>query len=305
MPQQRDAWRRIVDFVHAQSAAKFCLQIGHSGRKGSTQLGWERMDYPLAAGNWPLLAPSALPYMAGVSQVPRAMTRADMDAVREEFVRIRAARPAKRASTCWSCTWPTATCSAAFCRRSRIAVRMNTAATSPRGCDFPWKSSAPCARCGRAQRPLSARISACDWAQGGLSEEDLLAIAAALKQAGADVLDVSTGQTVADQQPVYGRMWQTPFADKVRNEIGIPDHCGGQYIRGGSCEFHHRGGPGGSMRTGAAAFVESRLDAERRGGTADSASSAGPIPISRASPSSSEISSARPRHCRRPRLSLA
>ena len=91
--EQRDAWRRIVDFVHGQSAAKFCLQIGHSGRKGSTQLGWERMDYPLAAGNWPLLAPSALPYMAGISQVPRAMTRADMDTVREEFVRYRAARP--------------------------------------------------------------------------------------------------------------------------------------------------------------------------------------------------------------------
>jgi anthraniloyl-CoA monooxygenase len=219
--EQRDAWRRIVDFVHGQSAAKFCLQIGHSGRKGSTQLGWERMDFPLAAGNWPLLAPSALPYMAGVSQVPRAMTRADMDAVREEFVRsaqlgLEAGFDMLELHLAHGYLLGSFLSPLTNRRQDEyggdIAARLR----------FPLEVFCAVRAVWPRPQPLSARISACDWVQGGLSEKDLLAIAGALKQAGADVLDVSTGQTVADQQPLYGRMWQTPFADKVRNEIGIP-----------------------------------------------------------------------------------
>jgi len=218
---QRDAWRRIVEFVHAESSAKFCLQIGHSGRKGSTQLGWERMDYPLSADNWPLLAPSALPYMAGVSQTPRAMTRSDMDAVREEFVR--SARFALDADF----DMLELHLAHGYLLGSFLSPLTNQRQDHYGGdvaarLRFPLEVFSAVRAVWPRQRPLSARLSACDWADGGLSEGDLLAIAAALKRAGADVLDVSTGQTVPDQRPVYGRMWQTPFADKVRNEIGIP-----------------------------------------------------------------------------------
>jgi anthraniloyl-CoA monooxygenase len=218
---QREAWRRIVDFVHAHSATMFCLQIGHSGRKGSTQLGWERMDYPLTTGNWPLLAPSALPYMTGVSQVPQAMSRADMDAIRDEFVRsaqlgLEAGFDMLELHLAHGYLLGSFLSPLTNRRQDEyggdIAARLR----------FPLEVFCAVRAVWPRQRPLSARISACDWAQGGLSEKDLLIIADALKQAGADVLDVSTGQTVADQQPVYGRMWQTPFSDKVRNEIGIP-----------------------------------------------------------------------------------
>ncbi|HEV7610898.1 MAG TPA: bifunctional salicylyl-CoA 5-hydroxylase/oxidoreductase [Steroidobacteraceae bacterium] len=218
---QRDAWRRIVEFVHVHATSMFCLQIGHSGRKGSTQLGWERMDYPLAADNWPLLAPSALPYMPGVSQIPRAMTRADMDAVRDDFVRsaglgLEAGFDMLELHLAHGYLLGSFLSPLTNQRQDRygggVADRLR----------FPLEVFSAVRAAWPSQRPLSARISACDWAQGGLSEGDLLVIAGALKQAGADVLDVSTGQTVAEQQPVYGRMWQTPFADRVRNEVGIP-----------------------------------------------------------------------------------
>jgi anthraniloyl-CoA monooxygenase len=217
---QRDAWRRIVEFVHAESAAKICLQIGHSGRKGSTQLGWERIDYPLPADNWPLLAPSALPYMPGISQTPRAMTRADMDAVRDEFVR--SARFALDAGF----DMLELHFAHGYLLGSFLSPLTNQRQDQYGGdvaarLRFPLEVFSAVRSVWPAVRPLSARISACDWAPGGLSDGDLLAIARALKEAGADVLDVSSGQTVVDQQPVYGRMWQTPFADRVRNEIGI------------------------------------------------------------------------------------
>jgi anthraniloyl-CoA monooxygenase len=218
---QRDAWRRIVDFVHAEAAAKFCLQLGHSGRKGSTQLGWERMDYPLAADNWPLLAPSPLPYFPGVSQTPRAMNRADMDEVRDDFVRS-ARRGLEAGFDMLELHMAHGYLLASFLspltnRRDDeyggdIAGRLR----------FPLEVFAAVRAVWPAERPLSARISATDWAHGGLSEDDLLITARALKLAGADVLDVSSGQTVPDQRPVYGRMWQTPFSDRIRNEVGIP-----------------------------------------------------------------------------------
>ncbi len=218
---QRDAWRRIVEFVHTHSAAKFCLQIGHSGRKGSTQLGWERMDYPLAEGNWPLLAPSAIPYLAGISQIPRAMTRADMDAVRDDFVKS-AQLGLDAGFDMLELHFAHGYLLGSFLSPLTNQRRDEFGGEVAARLRFPLEVFRAVRAVWPRERPLSARISACDWAQGGLSEEDLLAIGRALKQAGADVLDVSTGQTVADQQPVYGRMWQTPFADKVRNEISIP-----------------------------------------------------------------------------------
>jgi anthraniloyl-CoA monooxygenase len=218
---QRDAWRRIVEFVHTQSIAKFCLQIGHSGRKGSTQLGWQRMDHPLESDNWPLLAPSPVPYLAGISQIPHEMTRADMHLVRGEFVR--SARYALEAGfdmleLHMAHGYLLGSFLSPLTNRRQDQYGGDAAARLR----FPLEVFSAVRAVWPAERPLSARLSATDWAEGGLSQEDLLLVARALKQAGADILDVSTGQTVAEQRPLYGRMWQTPFADKIRNEIGIP-----------------------------------------------------------------------------------
>jgi anthraniloyl-CoA monooxygenase len=216
---QRDGWRRIVDFVHAQSSAKICLQIGHSGRKGSTQLGWQRSDHPLTDGNWPLIAPSPLPYLPDVSQVPREMTAADMQTVRDQFVKsaqlgLEAGFDMLEVHLAHG--YLLGSFLSPLTNRRRDGYGGDVAARLR----FPLEVFAA-VRAAWPGRPLSARISACDWAEGGLSEEDLMTIARALQRAGADLIDVSTGQTVPQQRPVYGRMWQTPFADKVRNEIGI------------------------------------------------------------------------------------
>ena len=217
---QREAWRRIVQFVHAQTPAKMCLQLGHSGRKGSTQLGWERMDHPLPEGNWPLLAASALPYLPGVSATPKAMNRADMDTVREQFVHA-ASLGAEAGFDMLELHM-----AHGYLRASFLSPLTNHRDDEYGGdiagrLRFPLEVLAAVRAVWPAERPIAVRISATDWAQGGLSDADLLAIARALKHAGADLIDVSSGQTVPWQEPVYGRMWQTPFADEVRNEIGI------------------------------------------------------------------------------------
>ena len=217
---QREGWRRIVQFVHAQTPAKMCLQLGHSGRKGSTQLGWEQMDHPLPAGNWPLLAPSALPYLPGVSATPKAMTRADMDTVREQFVRA-AGLGAEAGFDMLELHMAHGYLLASFLS-PLTNQRDDEYGGDIRGrLRFPLEVFAAVRAVWPAERPIAVRISATDWAPGGLSDADLLAIARALKQADADLIDVSSGQTVPWQEPAYGRMWQTPFADEVRNEIGI------------------------------------------------------------------------------------
>ncbi|MGE0874036.1 MAG: bifunctional salicylyl-CoA 5-hydroxylase/oxidoreductase [Burkholderiales bacterium] len=216
---QAAAWKRIVDFCHAQSRAKLCMQIGHSGRKGSTQLGWERMDHPLDSGNWPLLAPSPLPY-AEDSQVPREMTRADMDRIRDEFVR--AARYADAAGF----DMLEIHCAHGYLLSSFLSPLTNLRADEYGGAianrlRYPLEVFSACRAAWPQAKPMSVRISATDWAPGGLSDADLLAVAHAFKAAGADLIDVSTGQVVPQQKPVYGRMYQTPFADRIRNECGI------------------------------------------------------------------------------------
>lgn len=218
---QRDAWRRIVDFVHAHSLAKVCLQLGHAGRKGSTQVGWQRMDHPLASGNWPLIAPSPIPYIEGCSATPKAMDLEDMRRVIDQFGRstelaaeagfdmleVHAAHGYLLASFISPLT---------NVRTDGyggdIAGRMRFPLEVIRAVRAKWPS----------ERPLSVRISATDWAEGGLSEEDLCRWVTALRDAAVDIIDVSTGQTVSDQSPVYGRMWQTPFSDLVRAESGLP-----------------------------------------------------------------------------------
>jgi anthraniloyl-CoA monooxygenase len=217
---QRDAWRPIVEFVHRRTPAKICLQIGHSGRKGSTQLGWEQMDHPLASGNWPIVAPSALPYYPDLSQVPVEMARADMDKVREDFVR--AARFGLQAGF----DMLELHMAHGYLLASFLSPLTNNrldrfGGTVHGRLSFPLEVLRAVRAEWPAEKPLSVRISATDWADGGLSEDDLLVIVRAFKDAGVDLIDVSTGQTVPWQKPVYGRMWQTPFADQVRNEIGI------------------------------------------------------------------------------------
>jgi anthraniloyl-CoA monooxygenase len=218
--EQRDAWQRIAAFCHANSRARLVMQLGHSGRKGSTQLGWERMDHPLEQGNWPLVSASPLPYLQGVSQVPREMTRADMDQVIADFVR--SARYADEAGF----DMLELHMAHGYLLASFISPLTNVRSDAYGGpienrMRFPLEVFGACREAWPAAKPMSVRISATDWAPGGLSGEDLMALTRMLKHGGCDMIDCSTGQTIAEQRPVYGRMYQAPFSDWVRNEVGI------------------------------------------------------------------------------------
>ncbi len=213
------AWRRIVEFVHENTTAKICLQLGHSGRKGSTQLGWEQMDHPLAAGNWPVMSASPIPYLAE-SQVPREMTRADMDRVRDEFV------AAVNAGIECGFDMLEVHMAHGYLLASFISPLTNRRSDDYGGTlgnrlRFPLEVFTAMRAAWPQERPMAVRISATDWYPGGTTAEDLVGIASAFKAAGADLLDVSAGQTVPDQRPVYGRMFQTQFADQARHEAGI------------------------------------------------------------------------------------
>jgi anthraniloyl-CoA monooxygenase len=196
------------------------MQLGHSGRKGSTQLGWERMDHPLESGNWPLLSASPIPYYEGISQVPREMTRADMDKVVADFQRSTAF--ADQAGF----DMLEIHMAHGYLLASFISPLTNRRKDAYGGSiesrmRFPLEVFKACRKVWPEKKPLSVRISATDWAPGGLSGEDLMALTRMLKEAGCDLIDCSTGQTVPQQKPVYGRMYQAPFSDWVRNEIGI------------------------------------------------------------------------------------
>jgi anthraniloyl-CoA monooxygenase len=217
--QQRDAFKRIVDFCHANSATKIAMQLGHSGRKGSTQLGWERPDYPLDAGNWELVAPSPLPY-GPQSQTPHEMTRADMDRIRDDFVR--SARYADEAGfDLLELHMAHGYLLSSFISPLTNQRKDEYGGTIANRLRWPLEVFRAVRAVWPVEKPMSIRISATDWAPGGLSEADLLALARAFKEAGVDLIDVSTGQVVPHQKPIYGRMFQTPFADKIRNEIGL------------------------------------------------------------------------------------
>jgi anthraniloyl-CoA monooxygenase len=218
---QRDAWRRIVDFVHGNTQAKFCLQLGHSGRKGSTQLGWDQADYPLPADNWPIIAASPLPYIEGVSQVPKEASEADIAEITSQFVT--AAQLGLQAGfDMIELHMAHGYLLASFLSPLTNQRTDRYGGTVGNRVRFPTEVVRAVRAVMPAGMPLSVRISASDWAQGGLCDEDLIAIARALHEAGADLLDVSTGQTVPWQKPVYGRMYQTPFSDFIRNTLKIP-----------------------------------------------------------------------------------
>ncbi|ARP91936.1 oxidoreductase [Bordetella genomosp. 9] len=218
--EQAAAFARIADFVHGNSDARIGIQLGHAGRKGSTQLGWQQMDHPLAEGNWPLLSASALPYLPGISQTPRAMTRRDMDRVRDDFVA--AARRAANAGF----DWLELHCAHGYLLSSFISPLTNVRDDEYGGdldgrLRYPLEVFAAVREVWPGHLPMSVRISAHDWVEGGITADDAVAIARRFKAAGADMIDCSSGQVSPDQQPVYGRMYQTPFADRIRNEAGI------------------------------------------------------------------------------------
>jgi anthraniloyl-CoA monooxygenase len=218
-PEHAAAWRRIVDFVHGNTRAKIAMQLGHAGRKASTRLSWEGENEPLPDGNWPILAPSPIPYYPH-SQVPREMTRADMDAVIGNFER--AARYAIDAGfdlleIHMAHGYLLASFFSALTNR-RTDEYGGTVANRAR---FPLEVFDAVRAVWPAERPMSVRISAVDWYPGGNEPADAVEIARLLKARGCDVVDVSAGQTVPDQRPVYGRLFQTPFADRIRHEVGI------------------------------------------------------------------------------------
>jgi anthraniloyl-CoA monooxygenase len=233
-PQHVAAWKRIVDFVHAQSKAKICLQLGHSGGKGSTKLGWEGNDVPLDTGNWPVMAASDVPW-SPVNQVPKPMTRSDMDTVRQQFV------AAVRMGLEAGFDMVELHAAHGYLLSSFITPLQNRRLDQYGGSlegrlRYPLEVFAAMRAAWPSDRPMSVRISANDWAgEDGITPADAVQIGEAFAREGADLIDVSAGQTWAGQQPVYGRMFQTPFSDRVRNEgrlatmavgnIYEPDHA--------------------------------------------------------------------------------
>jgi anthraniloyl-CoA monooxygenase len=213
-------WQRIVDFVHAHGRAKIGAQLGHSGRKGATKLMWEGNDEPLEAGAWPIIAPSPLPYLEH-SQVPREMTTGDMARVRDEFVAA-----ALRAEACGFDLLELHMAHGYLL--SSFLSPLTNRRTDGYGGDlagrarFPLEVLDACRAVWPAHKPTSVRISATDWVPGGFGGDDAVALAALLREHGCDIVDVSTGQVSPDQRPAYGRSYQTPFADRIRNEVGMP-----------------------------------------------------------------------------------
>ena len=214
------AWRRIVTFVHEQSAAKICLQLGHSGRKGSTKLPWEGTDELLETDNWEVVAPSAIRYAAGL-QLPRAMTREDMDRVRDQFV------ASTRMAIDTGFDMVELHCAHGYLLSSFLTPLSNHRTDAYGGSlehrlRFPIEVFTAMRAAWPADRPMSVRISATDWVEGGVTGEDAVVIARAFVDAGADIIHVSTGQTSTTAKPIYGRMFQAPYSDQIRNEARVP-----------------------------------------------------------------------------------
>ncbi|WP_236551266.1 bifunctional salicylyl-CoA 5-hydroxylase/oxidoreductase [Billgrantia tianxiuensis] len=219
-PEHEAAWKRLCDFVHVETPAKLCAQIGHSGPKGSTQLGWQEMDAPLPKGNWPTMAASAVPWSAR-NQVPKAMDRADMDRVRDEFVA--AAQMAERAGFDML---------EVHAAHGYLLSSFITPLTNRRNDEYggsltnrmryPLEVIRAVRAAWPAHKPLSVRISANDWVgDEGVTPDEAVEIARLLQAAEVDIVDVSAGQTSTRARPVYGRMFQTPFSDRIRNETGM------------------------------------------------------------------------------------
>ena len=219
-PEHTQAWQRVVEFVHSNTTAKIAMQLGHAGPKGSTQVMWEGIDQPLPSGNWPLIAASPEQYLEGVSQIAREATRADMDRVIEDFVR--ATRQSEEAGF----DWLELHCAHGYLLSSFISPLTNQRTDEYGGslenrCRYPLEVFRAMRAAWPDDKPMSVRISAHDWVAGGITPDDAVEIARLFRAAGADLIDVSSGQVSKREKPIYGRMFQTPFADRIRNEAGI------------------------------------------------------------------------------------
>jgi anthraniloyl-CoA monooxygenase len=219
-PAHESAWRRITDFVHERSTAKIGLQLGHSGRKGSTKLMWEGIDQPLDEGNWPICAPSPIPYQPGVNQVPHELTIAEMERIKQDFVA--AAQAGERAGF----DLIELHCAHGYLMSSFISPISNQRTDHYGGSlanrlRYPLEVFAAMRAVWPPAKPMTVRISATDWVPGGTTGEDAVEVARAFAAVGADAIDVSTGQVTPDEQPAFGRSYQTPFADAIRNQAGL------------------------------------------------------------------------------------
>lgn len=220
-PEHTATWKRIVDFVHGQSDAKIGLQLGHAGAKGSTRAMWDGIDQPLPSGNWPLISASEQQYLPGISQLARAATAEDLDRVEADFVRATLA--AEKAGF----DWLELHCAHGYFLSSFISPLTNRRGDEYGGslenrCRYPLRVFRAMRAVWPTGKPISVRISAHDWVEGGITPEDAVQIARLFKDAGADMIDCSSGQVSKQEKPLFGRMYQTPFADRIRNEAGIP-----------------------------------------------------------------------------------
>jgi anthraniloyl-CoA monooxygenase len=218
-PEHVAGWKHVVDFIHEWSPAKICLQLGHSGPKGSTKLMWEGMDEPLPDGNWPVMGPSPVPYGA-VNQTPAEMSRDDMRLVKEQFAQ------ATMMGIAAGFDMLELHCAHGYLLSSFITPLQNKRTDEYGGSltnrlRYPLEVFRAMRSLWPEDRPMSVRISATDWHPEGITQEDSLDVARAFKAEGVDLIDVSTGQTSREAAPVYGRMFQTPYADRIRNEVGI------------------------------------------------------------------------------------
>ena len=219
-PEHEEAWKRVVDFVHERTPARIAMQLGHAGPKGSTRVIWEGEDEPLEEGGWPTLGPSEVPYSPNLP-APRAMTRADMDRVVSEYVRATGMAAAAGFDMI------EVHAAHGYLLSAFITPLLNRRDDEYGGdldgrLRFPLEVIAACREAWPAERPLSVRISATDWVEGGVDADEAVRIGERLRSAGVDIVNVSAGQTSPEQKPVYGRMFQTPFSDRIRNEAGIP-----------------------------------------------------------------------------------
>nr|WP_315252916.1 bifunctional salicylyl-CoA 5-hydroxylase/oxidoreductase [uncultured Duganella sp.] len=219
-PEHTHAWKRIVDFVHGNSDAAIGVQLGHAGAKGSTRAMWDGIDQPLEQDNWPLISASEQQYLPGVSQTARAMSAAEMVRVQADFVQ------ATLAASDAGFDWLELHCAHGYLLSSFISPLTNRRGDEYGGslenrCRYPLQVFAAMRAAWPAHKPMSVRISAHDWVEGGITPDDAVRIARLFKTAGADMIDCSSGQVSKKEKPVYGRMFQTPFADRIRNEAGI------------------------------------------------------------------------------------
>lgn len=219
-PEHTEGWKRIVNFVHQNTDAKIAVQIGHAGAKGATKLAWDGIDKPVDSDGWPLISASPNQYLKGVSQTSREMTREDMDRVKADFVR--STQEAEKAGF----DWLELHAAHGYLLSSFISPITNKRTDEYGGSlenrmRYPLEVFKAIREVWPKGKPISVRISASDWIEGGITPDDAVEIARAFKDAGADMIDCSSGQVTKDEKPVYGRMFQTPFSDQIRNEVGI------------------------------------------------------------------------------------